>query len=331
MFNADQVQSLGFARAVAALRGALAAGLDPENEPPRVPIHTGNGEILVMPSADSKTAGVKLVSVAPDNPRRGLPRIHGVYVLFDAETLVPRAVLDGAALTALRTPAVSALGVDLVAPPGARRLVVFGTGPQARGHVEALRAVRPIDSVRVVGRDPARTAAFAAEAGATVADAGAVADADIVACCTTAREPLFPGSLLGPETVVVAVGSHEPGAREVDAETVARCGVLVESRAAALREAGDVLQAIYSGAVTADALVTFADLVRRSGLVQADLVQADLVQADLVQADPVQRSGLVRRSDLVREDVPARPRLIKTVGMGWEDLVIATAVVEAAA
>ncbi|MEV4346336.1 ornithine cyclodeaminase family protein [Actinoplanes sp. NPDC049596] len=293
MFSADQVHSLGFPEAVKALRAALAAGLDPEHEPPRMPFDTGNGEILVMPSADGKTAGVKLVSIAPGNPARGLPRIHGVYVLFDAETLVPRAVLDGAALTALRTPAVSALGVGLVAPPTARHLVVFGTGPQARGHVEALRAIRPIEAVRVVGRDPARTAAFADSLGAEVADVSAVDGADLVVCCTTAREPLFPGTLLGPEAVVVAVGSHEPGAREVDAETVKRCGVLVESRASALREAGDVIQALDAGAITADALVTLADLIRGSS--------------------------------------PARPRLIKTVGMGWEDLVIATAVVEAAA
>ncbi|SNY47870.1 ornithine cyclodeaminase family protein [Paractinoplanes atraurantiacus] len=293
MFNADQVHSLGFPRAVAALRGALAGGLDPEREPPRIPINTGTGEILVMPSADGKTAGVKLVTIAPGNPSRGLPRIHGVYVLFDAETLVPRAVLDGAALTALRTPAVSALGVDLVTPPGAHRLVVFGTGPQARGHVEALRAIRPIDEVRVVGRDPAKAAAFAESLDASAAGAEAVADADIVVCCTTARRPLFPGALLAPEAVVVAVGSHEPEAREADDETVSRGGVLVESRAAALREAGDVIQAIDAGAIDAGALVIYADLVRDS--------------------------------------VPARPRFIKTVGMGWEDLVIATAVVEAAA
>ena len=293
VLDAEQITSLGFPAAIAALRGALAAGLDPEAEPARMPIRLASGEILVMPSADSRTAGVKLVSIAPGNPARGLPRIHGVYVLFDAATLVPRAVLDGAALTALRTPAVSALGVDLVAPPAAHRLVVFGTGPQALGHVRALRAVRPIDSVRVVGRDPERTAAFAERIGATVAGPAAVTEADLVVCCTTAREPLFAGELLGPDTVVIAVGSHEPGAREVDAETVRRCGALVESRAAALSEAGDVVHAIAAGAIRADELVTFADLVRGT--------------------------------------IATRPRLIKTVGMGWEDLVIATAVVDAAA
>jgi ornithine cyclodeaminase/alanine dehydrogenase-like protein (mu-crystallin family) len=299
VWSADQIeQALDFAGAIEALRAALAGGHDPEAEPARVSFALGGGEVLAMPSGSERVAGVKLVSIAPGNPARGLPRIHGVYVLFDASTLVPRAILDGAALTTLRTPAVSALGVDLVAPPAARRLVVFGTGPQALGHVRALRAVRPVESVGVIGRDRSRTAAFVAGLRAEglhaeVADPAAVADADLIACCTTAREPLFRGDLLPPGAVVVAVGSHEPAAREVDSETVRRCGALVESRAVANREAGDVMLAMTDGVITADALVTFADLVR----------------------DPTH----------------ARPRLIKTVGMGWEDLVIADAVAKAVA
>lgn len=291
VIEADQVAALGYPRAIAALRDALAAGLDPESEPARFRVPLGGGEMLLMPSGDQRVAGVKLVGIAAGNPAIGLPRIHGVYVLFDAPTLAPLAVLDGAALTTLRTPAVSALGVDLVAPPGARRLVVFGTGPQALGHIEALRAVRPIDSVRIVGRDQGRAETVrrlvtAANDGVevSVGSADDVAEADIVACCTTAREPLFDGRLLGAEAVVVAVGSHEPEAREVDSETVRRCGALVEARAVALREAGDLIQA------------------------------------------GVGRRDLVTFAELIRTDNPARPRLIKTVGMGWEDLVIAAAV-----
>jgi ornithine cyclodeaminase/alanine dehydrogenase-like protein (mu-crystallin family) len=294
VFEADQVAGLGFSRAISALREALAAGLDPESSPPRGSMRLGGGEMLVMPSEFGSVAGIKLVSVVPDNPARGLPRIHGVYVLLDAASLAPRALLDGAALTSLRTPAVSALGVDLVAPPTASRLVVFGTGPQAYGHVEALRVIRPIDSVRVVSRAPGAFVGHFHALGLDVAaaDPSAVAEADIVACCTTARTPLFPGELLPPHAVVVAVGSHEPDAREVDSETVRRCGALVESRDAATREAGDIMQAIADGVIGEDELVTFADLVRGVS--------------------------------------PARPRLIKTVGMGWEDLVIAAAVVDAA-
>jgi ornithine cyclodeaminase/alanine dehydrogenase-like protein (mu-crystallin family) len=298
VFEAEQVAGFGFSRATAALRAALAAGLDPEASPPRGSVPLGGGEMLIMPSEFGPVAGIKLVSVVPGNPARGLPRIHGVYVLLDAASLAPRALLDGAALTSLRTPAVSALGVDLVAPADASRLVVFGAGPQAYGHVSALRAIRPIASVRVVGRsDSASLHRFVEHfqsTGLDVAAAGpaVVAEADIVACCTTARTPLFPGELLPPDAVVVAVGSHEPDAREVDSETVRRCGALVESRGAATREAGDIMRAIADGVIGEDELVTFADLVRGVS--------------------------------------PARPRLIKTVGMGWEDLVIAAAVVESA-
>jgi ornithine cyclodeaminase/alanine dehydrogenase-like protein (mu-crystallin family) len=284
-------EALDFRGAVAALRAALEAGLDPETEPARVSFPFGENEILAMPSSDGRFAGVKLVSIAPGNPTRGLPRINGVYVLFDAGTMMPAELLDGTALTSLRTPAVSALGVDLVAPADARTLVVFGTGPQAEAHVHALRAVRPLDTIHIVGRSPGRAIPLVERLKAQGLDAyegsaATVAEADIVACCTTSREPLFPSSALPSRTVVVACGSHEPGAREVDGETVRACGVLVEARSAALREAGDVIQA----GVAAGELVTLAELVRAPGS-------------------------------------PVKPRLIKTVGMGWEDLVIAAAVV----
>ncbi len=296
-YRADEVAAaLDWRAAVAALRDALAAGLDPETEPARAHTAFGAGELLVMPSAAGDHAGVKLVTVAPDNPARGLPRIAGVYVLFDTTTLAPVATMDGAALTALRTPAVSALGVDLLAPAEVARLVVFGTGPQAAGHVHALRAVRELASVGVIGRNPDRTAGFVQGlrdegVDAEVADPGAVRDADIVACCTTAREPVFDGALLRDSAVVVACGSHQADAREVDTETMRRCGVAVESVNAALAEAGDVVLAIADGALTESDLVPLAALVR----------------------------GRTTR----------RPRLVKTVGMGWEDLVVAAAVVAA--
>jgi ornithine cyclodeaminase len=294
--------ALGWTGAVDALRGALLGGVDPEAELPRTGRPFGAGELLVMPSdagarlGDRTLAAVKLATVAPDAPGPGLPRINAVCVVFDAATLAPVAVLDGVALTSLRTPAVSALAVDLVAPAAADRLLVFGTGPQAEGHVGALRAVRPLSSVGVVGRSPDRTAAFvdrlrADGVDAEMATAADVTAADVVACCTTAREPLFDGRLLGDTAVVVACGSHEPDAREVDAETVRRCGVVVESVTAACREAGDVVLALAEEALT---------------------------PADLV---PLAR--------LVRGETTARPRLVKTVGMGWEDLAVAAAVLAA--
>jgi ornithine cyclodeaminase len=298
---------LPHAAAVEALETALRDGLDPEADPPRTSAAAASGELLLMPSAAGGGLGVKLVSVAPANPRRGLPRIQGIYVLFDGETLAPVALLDGGGLTDVRTSAVSALAVRHLAARDPRRVVVFGTGPQARAHVHALRAIAPIEHVALVGRDRARTEALARELSAEPAGAGAhavavepagpeaVAGADVVCCCTTAREPLFDGDAVDEEATVVAIGSHEPEAREVDERLAARATVVVESRASALREAGDVIQAIEAGALAADDLVGLAELVRG-------------------EASPP----------------PGRPRLFKSTGMAWEDLVLAAAVHAAA-
>ncbi|WP_283132875.1 ornithine cyclodeaminase family protein [Rhizohabitans arisaemae] len=287
-------------RAVAAIGAALAGGLDPEDGPDRTAVPLPAGEFLIMPAAGAGYAGTKVATVAPGNPARGLPRIQGLYLLFDAGTLTPLAVLDGAALTLLRTAAVSAVAVRHLAPPEASRLVVFGTGPQAWEHLAALRAVRPLTSVGVVGRDPDRTRGFVrrlAGAGleAEAVAAEAVAGADLIVCCTTAREPLFPGRLVPGHAVVVAVGSHEADAREVDGDLVARATVVVEARSAALREAGDVMIPLKAGTIGPDHPVgDLAELVR----------------------------GFVK--------VPAnRPRLFKSVGMAWEDLVVAAAAHEA--
>ena len=269
---ADVERLLGVTAAADALEAALLAGLDPEAEPPRSVVAVGGGELLVMPAAVGSHAAVKLVTVG------GQPRVQGVCVVFDAGTLAPVALIDGIALTNLRTPAVSALAVRRLAVEDARRLLVFGRGPQAHAHVAAMRAVRPIEHVDVVGRDAGDISVL-------------VAAADVICCCTTAREPLFDGALVADHATVVAIGSHEPDAREVDDTLAGRGTVVVESRGSALREAGDVIAA---GIPEAE-LVTLADLVR--GGATADL---------------------------------ARPRLFKSTGMAWEDAVIAAALTAAA-
>ena len=270
--DADEVRRRLDAPAAAdALEAALLDGLDPEADPPRSAVELDRGQLLVMPSAAAHHPVVKLVTIG------GEPRIQGVCVVFDGETLAPMALVDGIALTNVRTAAVSALAVRHLAIPDARRLLVFGRGPQAHTHVEAMRAVRPIELVDMVGRDQAR-------AGVNEL----VTTADIVCCCTTAREPLFDGSLVADHSVVVAIGSHEPDLRETNDALAARATVVVESRASALREAGDVILAIEAGATSPDELVTLAELVRGDA----------------------------------RPD-PARPRFFKSTGMSWEDAVIA--------
>jgi ornithine cyclodeaminase/alanine dehydrogenase-like protein (mu-crystallin family) len=271
--DADDVRRrLAVTDAADALEAALLDGLDPESDPPRGAVDLDRGQLLVMPSAAASHPVVKLVTIG------GEPRIQGVCVVFDGDTLAPLALVDGIALTNLRTAAVSALAVRHLATGDARRLLVFGRGPQAHSHVEAMRAVRPIELVDMVGRDQARDGVDEL-----------VAAADIVCCCTTAGEALFDGSLLADHAVVVAIGSHEPTLRETDDALAARATIVVESRASALREAGDVILAIEAGATSQDELVTLAELVR--GDAQPD---------------------------------PRRPRLFKSTGMSWEDAVIAS-------
>jgi ornithine cyclodeaminase/alanine dehydrogenase-like protein (mu-crystallin family) len=260
--------TLPVSAAADALEAALAAGLDPEAQPPRTIVPAGEGELLVMPAAVGPVAAVKLVTVGPAEPR-----IQGVCVVFDAATLAPAALVDGIALTNLRTAAVSLVAVRRLARPGARRAVIFGRGPQARAHADALG----IPDAVLLGRDDPRRDEL-------------VAAADVICCCTTAREPLFDGALVADHATVVAIGAHEPDARETDDVLATRATIVVESRRSALREAGDVILAIDSGATTAADLVTLAELVRR-------------------------------------EKTPAagRPRFFKSTGMSWEDAVVASA------
>jgi len=238
----DVARRLDAPAAADALEAALAAGLDPEAEPPRGVLELEGGQLLVMPSATGGHAAVKLVTVGGD------PRVQGVCVVFDTRTLAPVALVDGIALTNLRTPAVSALAVRRLAAPDARRLLIFGRGPQARAHAEALRAVRPIERVDLVGRDHGPADDL-------------VAAADVICCCTTSGEPLFDGALVADHATVVAIGSHEPGVRETDDALARRATVVVESRTSALREAGDVISAVAAGALAESDLVTLADLV----------------------------------------------------------------------
>jgi ornithine cyclodeaminase len=265
----DKVMALTYAGAVHALRAALLDGLDVDADPARTVVPVPAGQLLLMPSSGARYTGVKVATVA----REGAPRINGVYVLVDATTLAPLALLDGPALTTLRTPAVSALAVDHLAPRTPARLVVFGKGPQAHGHVAAIGAVREITHTTLLGRGD---------------DPSPVAEADIVCCATTARTPLFDAALVRPHATVVAVGSHEPDARELPPELMRT--VVVESVPTALREAGDVI------------LAGTTDLI------------------------PL--AAVVRHETAVPDD---RPRVFKSVGMAWEDLVVAAAVHEAQA
>ncbi len=303
---AEVLAALEPREAVRALEAALRAGHDPTTDPARSTMITGHGQLLIMPSEVGDAVGVKLAAVAPGNPERGLPRIQGTYVLFDGGTLTPIAIMDGAALTTVRTPAVSIAAVKsiLVGAPGPVAVVVFGAGPQGLGHLMALASVlagvRELGSVTFVVRNPDAVGAEVEAASSAVlrvesrpADQ-AIREASLIICATTARKPLFDGSLVADDAVVIAVGSHEPEARELDGALLGRSDVIVEDRNTALREAGDVIQAIAQGALAADELIMLADVVTGSATVRGD-----------------------------------RPVVFKSTGMAWEDLVVGQAVFRA--
>lgn len=291
-------RTLPMAAAIDVLEETLLAGFDPEQDGERTRLATWAGMLLQMPSANDRFVGTKLVTSCPGNQGTDRPVIQGVYVLFDGAVMSPVAILDGAALTSVRTPAVSGLAVRHLSAPGSARLALFGTGVQAWGHVEAVAAILELEHVDVIGRTPAAVERLVERirgTGLSAAAAGpeAVSSADVVVCATAAREPLFDGNLVQAHTVTVAIGTHDPADREVDTALVRRSSVVVESLSSAMREAGDVVIPITEGALGAADLITLADVVR--GAV----------------APPLDR-----------------PRLFKGTGMPWEDLVTAGAVAD---
>lgn len=293
--------------AVEAIVAALCDGLDPSFGVDRatVPLAADGAHLLLMPAVTAGAAAVKVLSVAPGNPAAGLPRIQGVCLLLDGTTYAPVAVLDGAGLTTRRTPAVSvaAVAARLAASGHPVDVVVLGTGPQAIEHVTTLADVLApspgLGAVTLVARTP-RDLVLPTWPCASVrvlvqGDDGvgdALAAADVVVCATTARTPVVTEGGVRDDAVVIAVGSHELDAWELDPALLLRATVVVEDVGTAMREAGDVVEAVARGLDPAG-LLTIGDLV----------------------------SG--------RAEAPAdRPLVVRTVGMAWEDLVVARAVHE---
>ena len=288
--------ALPMTAAIDALEAAFGAERLPE-APMRTHVETRAGTLLLMPAFGEPGVGVKLVTLTPSNPDRRLPFIHAVYVLFEAVGQSPVALLDGAALTALRTAAVSGLATRHLARAEASRLAIFGAGVQARSHLRAMLAVRPIEDVVVVSRTRERADALVKEGGvnARVGAPDDVGDRDLVCTCTTSATPVFDGSLLAPGTHVNAVGAYRPDLRELDTEAIERARVVVETREAAMEEAGDLLIAMKEGAIGEDHVV------------------ADL--AEVVNGVTVRRTA---------QDVT----VFKSVGVAFEDLVVARAAVD---
>jgi ornithine cyclodeaminase len=209
---------------------------------------------------DSDALAIKVVTAAPRNAERGLPTHLATLLLLDPASGALLAMMDARLITEMRTAAVSAAAVDSLARVEARTLGLIGTGVQARSHLEALRLVRQIGRVRAWSPDAAHREKFASEMAArwnlrveATNDAeGAVRGADIVVTATTSSTPVVRGHWLSPNACVVAVGASRPDARELDTDVVRQARVFVDSRAAAEKEAGDILLAVKEGAIAMD-------------------------------------------------------------------------------
>jgi len=220
------------------------------------------GHALVMPAyvpAEGRL-GVKIVTLVPANRDRGLPLIQALVVLVDTTTGSPLAVMDGAALTAIRTGAGSGAATDLLARADASRAALLGAGVQGLTQLEAVCAVRPIARARVFDPDAAAARAFADAMGRRLgiavepaaSPAEAMAGADVVCTATTASEPVFDDADVAAGAHINAVGAYRPPGREVPAATVCRARVVVDARAAALEEAGDIVVPIRDGLIGPD-------------------------------------------------------------------------------
>lgn len=296
-------EPLDFARLVPALRAAFAA----EAQVPPRHVHAietagaDKGTVLIMPAwSDAGFLGIKTINIFPGNSARGLPGLHATYVLYDARTGVPLAMMDGNELTARRTAAASALGASFLARTDARRLLVLGTGRVARLLPAAHASVRPIDEVRVWNHRPEGAQALAAQWRAEGFNAQAATDleaavrqADIVSCATLATAPLVRGEWLAPGSHLDLIGSFTPAMREADVRCFEGARTFVDTTEA-LQKAGELLDAIA------------ADTLR------ADEVQGTL--AALCRGECAGRTGREERT------------VFKAVGSALEDLAAATLV-----
>ncbi len=257
--------ALPYAKLIEALRRAFVAGAE---APPRssYAVNPAGDRLLLMPAwRAGRDLGVKIVTVFPRNPARGLASVSALYLLLDAATGHPRALIDGEALTLRRTAAASALASTHLSRGDARTLLVVGTGALAPYMADAHRAARRIERVLVWGRSFERACLMAqridGEACASLPQA--LAQADVVTCVTTARTPVVHGADVRPGTHVDLVGAFAPDMRESDDALIMRAEIFVDTYAGALREAGDLLQPMAAGLLRRERIrAELAELVR---------------------------------------------------------------------
>ncbi|WP_077002134.1 ornithine cyclodeaminase family protein [Variovorax sp. KK3] len=280
--------ALDFTRLIAALRAAFAADAQvPSRHVHAIEAGADRGTVLIMPAwSAAGFLGIKTINIFPGNGARGLPGLHATYVLYDAHTGVPLAMMDGNEITAHRTAAASALGSSFLARQDARRLLVLGTGRVARLLPAAHVQVRAIDEVRIWNHRPEGAEALAAQWRSEGWNAQAAPDletaareADVISCATLATAPLIRGEWLAAGSHLDLIGSFTPQMREADPACFAGASTFVDTDEAPTK-AGDLLDAIAAGTLsTASIEATLADLCRARHAGRADAQERTVFKA----------------------------------------------------
>jgi ornithine cyclodeaminase len=265
ILTADDVRkALPMHEAIDAMKKAYASLSDGSAVVPlrtRLPLPDGEALSLFMPAhvkaQDESALAVKVVSLFPGNPARGLAYIQAAVLVFDPETGQATALLEGSSLTAIRTGAAGGAAVDLLARPESKVVAVFGAGAQGRTQLEAACTARRLETAFVYDQNPDKVKTFIDELKgrgpipmdlrAASEAREAVENADIICTATTSQMPVFEDSHVKPGTHISAVGSYTPDMQEVPAETLQRARVFVDSRTACLEEAGDLIQPMRAG------------------------------------------------------------------------------------
>ena len=243
----------------------------------------------VMPACTGRAMGAKLVTVFARNLEQGLPSHLATILLLDPATGALTAILDGRYITEARTAAVSAVSARHLARPDASVLALLGSGVQAGSHLEALRLVRNFTEIRVWSPNQEHRELFAAEhrvqAAATAEQA--VRGADVIALVTSSKTPVLDSAWVGDGAHVISVGACVPWQQEMDPALVRRARLIVDSRAAAVKESGDVIAAgadhiagelgeVARGAVAGRQSESEVTVFKSLGLAVEDLAAADL-------------------------------------------------------
>jgi ornithine cyclodeaminase/alanine dehydrogenase-like protein (mu-crystallin family) len=291
-------------RAITAIEAAFRDRYPTTLMPVRTQMKLADGIFLVMPCYDreDRGLGIKMVMVV-NNPAAPVEKLHATYLVLDPATGHPKLSMPAAYLTDIRTAAASAVATKFLARDDVRVLGVFGTGRQARAHLQVLRRVRNFQHFLVSGVDPGQSKEFAQEMARelsapveSVYSRACASESDVLCTCTTSPSPLFDGNLLRTGTHLNCIGSFQPHTREIDDATVQRSRIVVDTLEGVLAEAGDLLIPLKNGVITRNhiladlhQLVTQKKTVRTSptditlfksvGCALEDLAAAELVAA----------------------------------------------------